>query len=56
MRATIACPLVPSNGQFVPFQGTKNCTEERLSKDSLCGRVLLQETGIFLKHEIAATW
>ncbi|ARW10200.1 hypothetical protein S101447_01102 [Acetobacter ascendens] len=30
--------------------------EERLSKDSLCGRVLLQETGIFLKYEIAATW
>lgn len=30
--------------------------EERLSKDSLCGRGLSQEIGIFLKYEIAATW
>ncbi|WP_209426740.1 hypothetical protein, partial [Komagataeibacter intermedius] len=47
---------VSSNRRFVPFQRTKSCTEESLSKDSLCGRVLRQETGIFLKYEIAATW
>ncbi|MFT8417296.1 MAG: alpha/beta hydrolase [Acetobacter sp.] len=40
-ETTIACPLVPSNGKFVPFQRTKSSTEDRLSKDNPCGRVLL---------------